>query len=272
MYATAINLERLVWLGPSPQEPQSISDDFLGLFGARVCAEADIFAHVDTAESMQKYHRSLANLRGIFSGSHSTLDLLPPDAQRRLQGYMDLVEDSRGLGGSCVADLSQNPAKRPRIGPWFGACTRSSMFISLTAGASDSSASAAAGPYLFSPAEISFANGWPSIPVHGPNSAPSVFTDTYPEVLKGLGARQLAALCGNGMHLHTISAWLMYVKSHCVTRKSLLMWNPMDEERLASSVDERSTTASRPEAVATVAAAVAEAAATMEVPEASSSS
>lgn len=187
MYATAINLERLVWLGPSPQEPQSISDDFLGLFGARVCAEADIFAHVDTAESMQKYHRSLANLRGIFSGSHSTLDLLPPDAQRRLQGYMDLVEDSRGLGGSCVADLSQNPAKRPRIGPWFGACTRSSMFISLTAGASDSSASAAAGPYLFSPAEISFANGWPSIPVHGPNSAPSVFTDTYPEALKGLG-------------------------------------------------------------------------------------
>ena len=226
MYATAINLDKLVWVGPSAFDAQQVADDFLKMFGARVCVEADLFANLDSPENRQKYRMNLANMRGIFSGDHSTLDLLPPDAQRRLHGYMDMLPSSRGLGGCCVADLSQNPSKRARIGPWFGACTRSSMFCSLTAAKHEQ------GPYMFTPAEISFANGWPSVAVHGPDGTASVFEKTLPGCMKALTARQASLLCGNGMHLHTLAAWLMYVQCHCVRRERLMKWSPVSEAQI----------------------------------------
>ena len=77
------------------------------------------------------------------------------------------------------------------------------------------------GPYIFTPAEIDCANGWPVIP-----GAPTAYVDSVPSVFKQLSYHQRALLAGNGMHLHTLAAWLMYVHAHCIRRSSLALWSP----------------------------------------------
>ena len=224
MYATAINLKRMVWLGPV--DPKQVMTDFLKLFARTVNEEADAFAFLDTEARREDLHHAMVLARGVHSGNVAVMNAMSPDTRVRLFDYEKMQEKAVGLGGSCVADLSQT-ASRGRLGPWFGAFARSSRFCSLTAIPKGSDNY----PYVFTPAEVAFVNGWPSIGSVKGTEMP--FTKCMPEALQNLSMRDCASVMGNGMHLHTMCAWLLYVQAHCVRRETLQSWWPLKEHSLA---------------------------------------
>lgn len=224
LLASAINLKRMVWVGPT--EEQAVSDDFLNTFGSHVEVEADAFSFIDEVSNRTAFLKSLAASRGIF-GDFMVKDILPPDAFRRLQSGLESYRHHIGLGGSCAVDLSQNPRKRKRMGPWFPSFARSTMSASYTALSEDDNMF----PYLFTPREIAQVHGWPALKKIAGEAAP--FHDLMPSIFDELTPSQYGNLIGNGMHLHVMGAWLTYVKSQCVPRFLLESWSPTREWVLA---------------------------------------
>ena len=228
LYATAINQKHLIWLGPAPGK--ALAEHFMSLFSRKVMVEGDVFVGIDSEVKRDSARRAMATCRGIFGGEYRIQDTFSPDMKRRLSLHTASQTDSTGLGGTCLVDLSQNPAKRQRSGPWFGAFAQSSKFASLTALPVDHRDY----PYIFTPAEIAFVNGWPTISEVNGQQLP--FHSSLPSVFKNLTFHQHSSVVGNGMHLHTMAAWLLYVQSHCVRRELLDRWAPRAEASLLSSM------------------------------------
>ena len=230
MFATSINLKHLVWLGPIGDK--EIVDDFWSLFRAHVEVEADVFSFVDSDANRRAALQALAASRGIFGGYQQSRDVFPPDAKRRLDSYYAQRSQNEGLGGCCVADISQNPAKRTRLGPWFPSFARGTVSCSLIAVPKDDELF----PYMFTRREVALAHGWLAIKNTADGDA-LPYSETMPSVFETISPQQYSLLIGNGMHLHTMTAWLCYVVSHCVPRYSLESWSPVLEARLFSDVD-----------------------------------
>jgi hypothetical protein len=221
MYLTALNYKTVIWMGPDTDE--EISEHFHSIFGAKcVCeGEANIWEACDSPEHILQQRRNIAASRGIYGGNLKDLSLLiSPSARRRLNSYCDLASSNTGMRGGCVADLSQNPHHRKRIGPFMMTAARNSLFISLAAKEKD--AQAKFDHHMFTPNEIAFSQGWPTIPCES-NEA---FKDCMPPTLLDLSVRERASGIGNGMHLLTLTAWQLYVSAHCIRKDSLQHFAP----------------------------------------------
>ena len=227
--ATCINLRSLIWLGPIDKE--SISDDFMKFFGRHVQVEADVFAHLDSIQNHDDNVRSLAGSRGKYGDKVTTWDTLPPDAKHRLLAYQDMIGQHTGLAGTCVGDLSQNPAKRKRIGPWLPAFARTTIACSFTAGGPPEF------PYLFTPREVAFAHGWPSLQRVDGELSPFHFL--YPSIFDELTRAESTSLLGNSMSLPVIAAWWCYIVSNCMPRHHVGAWMPVREAQLCSLLRQR---------------------------------
>ena len=99
-----------------------------------------------------------------------------------------------------VSDLSQNPSQRPKVSSTFPAHCRSSMFYSHSRGR------------LFAPAELALAQGWPR---------QERYQRLFPYDRSQLHYREQNVLLGNGMHVATVAALVLYLTSHTVRRSSL---------------------------------------------------
>ena len=120
---------------------------------------------------------------------------------------------SEAGGDACLADISQNIEQRKRMGPWIGACTKTSQWMSFTADQ---------GPTFLTAADVRAAHGWPQ-------SADSRFAASVPEVFSTLSFREHQHLCGNGMHLGALSSSLLFIHAHTVRREELQRYYPRRE-------------------------------------------
>ena len=89
---------------------------------------------------------------------------------------------------------------------------------------------------MFTRREVALAHGWLAIKNTADGDA-LPYSETMPSVFETISPQQYSLLIGNSMHLHTMTAWLCYVVSHCVPRYSLESWSPVLEARLFSDVD-----------------------------------
>lgn len=210
----ALSFRTLIWVGPNTNE--EIYADFLDFFGKQAISEGDMFACLDTAVNITEARRELARKRGIHGGPLDDLKpFLTPGGQSRYDGYQQLLPRKRGARGSCIADIGQDPNKRPRIGAWIPTSTKSSKFVSLTKG----------GQYpehVFTADELAFAHGWPCLEFSGNKS----FRDAMPSELANLSQVQRQKVLGNGVHLVMLFAWNLYIESHVIRRDQVTGYVP----------------------------------------------
>jgi hypothetical protein len=108
-----------------------------------------------------------------------------------------------GLGGALSVDLSQSP-QRLRVGPWLQTIARSTVHCSVSK------------MHLYTPSEVDFAMGWPSIvDEHNKTFASRL---KLGEALAGTSFAVRRSFSGNGMMLPQVMAWTLYVMSHCARR------------------------------------------------------
>ena len=212
LFCTAVSLMHCVWLGPLL--PADVTGAFMSFFRKRVVSSGDLFVNVGGKEVQLQHRSEMGKLRGIYGGSETAevRDLLSPDAKRRFDKARPLATGE----GACLVDISQNIEQRKRMGPWIGACTKSSQWMSLTA---DSA------PTFVTASDIRAVHGWPQ-------SVDSSFAATVPETFATLNFREHQHLCGNGMHLCALSAWLLFIHAHTVRREELQRYYPRQENHL----------------------------------------
>jgi hypothetical protein len=207
LYAAALNRESLVWIGPAPD---AVKEHFLSFISKHVVVDADIFAEIDTKEEIEQTLVHQARHAGItdIGEKDKLVDIFSGKAQQRLRDYLALLPSKAGeRSGSLICDLTQNPLKRPRESPWMPTQTRGMMAAMLKLGHPR-------GGHLFTQREMAFAMGWPSIST----VCNSGYKQAVPFNLHSLSTASQRALQGNGMHLHALSAWLMYLMCHTIRR------------------------------------------------------
>lgn len=202
-FAVALNLESLLWLGDSSQD---LTIPFLNLVGRTVCLEGDAFVKLDAADAIALHRQGLARTRGFYPSKERAMDLslvdLLPSGQARC--YQQMQErfasgfHKVGLGGSYLCDVTQNP-HRCRDGALLPTVARTSHIVSVSQG------------HSYTPAEIDFAMGWPTIMV--PKSGNDAFDMICGASASGadLTQNERRSLAGNGMVLPQLSMWLWFV-------------------------------------------------------------
>lgn len=218
MLGCAVNRDTQVWIGPTT--PEAVLEDFLNIFGVACMMEADQFIKLDTQANRQKLLGELGAERGLFCSADKFEDvdlqsLLCPSGKRHWNSYKALLQASGSarvgaMMGTFVADLSQNPEeRRSRCGAWFPALTRSSLIASLTQNA------------FFTNAELDFVMGFPSLPEQIP--ACSKYAEGMPPALQVhlMDRAEYRKLTGNGQHVASFSAFLLYMFANCVRRSDL---------------------------------------------------
>ena len=125
--------------------------------------------------------------------------------------YIDVEEkvaEKRGrLSASVAGDLSQNPNKIFRGGPWLPTVARSSeMAMFSCAGDREG--------HFFTQRELAFSQGWPSIPEIGGGK----YDACIGYDLHSLSRRAQTSLQGNGMHLASISSFMLFFFSQMLRR------------------------------------------------------
>lgn len=200
VFAVAINQDSLLWLGKPGAD---LTHDFLEVLASPVAIEGDSFAGLDTPENIIRHKQSLAQLRGFYPASDKAMtltlsELLPlgygdcynSAVQRYKQGCPRL-----GLGGSFLCDVSQSPG-RCRAGPVLPTVARTSHLVSVSVG------------HSFTPGEIDFAMGWPSIAGKAQESFARACGCT--DATAGLSCVDRRSLSGNAMILPQVASWLWY--------------------------------------------------------------
>jgi hypothetical protein len=221
-FGTAINQENLVWVGPPT--PEEIREEYYKQFGCKVLLDADCFAGIDDAVSMQDYHKHLSSKRGVYQSGDKPLNirhLLAPHQKAHYDEYRAQCASGqkRGyLSGAFVCDLSQNCSLRNRSGPWFPAFAKSTTLASLSTERDEANH---AGGYIFTPNELNFSQGWPTCDFVVNRKYMACMDD-----LSKLPYSQQADLMGNGIHLPTLSSWLLFVASNLVRRDVLSAMPP----------------------------------------------
>ena len=203
LLSSAIKLSSLVWCGPdSEEETAALFEEF---FFRRVVLEADVYAGLDPEGSQEaKYELFIKHpgVYGLAAKSAPLADVLLGDIKGRYEILRESAEHMQGFSGAFVGDLSQNPKERFRGGGWLPTATRSSRLVCFNKG-----------DWVFSPKELNFSQGWPTI---------DGFCDAYkaaaPADFSRYGPSVNNALTGNGMHLLALSAWHAFLLSHVVRR------------------------------------------------------
>lgn len=211
LFAVSVRRSSMLWLGPETDE--EVARDFFLTFGAKTKTDAAFFSGVDTEQQRADFMKSVCESRGTWASSGNIADLsarvvLPPGEKRNLDKLQRLVEEcpDRFLGpsGRAVCDVSQNPERRRRLGHLMPPLMRSSKLMCIGTDCE---------PALLTPAEVSFAHGWPSIP-----SAANKKYEWAAAALQRLTPSQQQTLSGNGMHLPIFTSWLLYIAAHTFPR------------------------------------------------------
>ena len=110
-----------------------------------------------------------------------------------------------------VADMSQNSETQPRCGAWFPSFTTSSSIHSLSR------------QDVFTSQEIDFAMGFPVIrKLDGCKD----YAHCVSGLVDELGANKYAKILGNGVHLPTQHAFMLYILSNVVRREQFESLTP----------------------------------------------
>jgi hypothetical protein len=209
-YIVAVNMNTLVWTGAGAAH---VVSEFLSYFGASVVVEGDIFGGLDTSSAGQERVRDMARNRGMYPTDEQVKELLwwkllPPGQSKTYAAALTVhASGSRtGLGGSFNVDLSQSE-ERIRCGPWIPTLARSTIMCCLNK------------RHLYTPDEIDFSMGWPSICSDGNK----VYSDLLrlDAAYETTSAYARKSLTGNGMQLQQVMGWFLYVAGHTV-RKDVL--------------------------------------------------
>lgn len=218
-YGVAINLNDLVWVGPT--SPSAIQETFMQIFACQVEVDADIVAGADSPEQHQALLQHLGRRRGYYRNA-SDLQLgmlLPPGMSATWTSLREALGAGKlnqrmGFNGGVAADISQ-AGDRVRAGPWMPSPCKTSHMASVTQ------------DKLFTCREVDWLMGWPSLP-HAMSwkykaCIPSTYWDT--------SIQDHFALLGNSMSLQQIAAFQLFVYSHVIRRdRAIRMCPPLEVE------------------------------------------
>eukprot|EP00969_Alexandrium_andersonii_P120120 5310558-Alexandrium_andersonii.AAC.1 len=132
---------------------------FLSFFKHTVVLNGDAFAGIDTEANRKQFHTELLKARGKFDADTFCIrDALPPGkVMERLRDYeAHYTELPEKIKDCFICDISQNSKQRGgRCGRLMPTLTKSSFLVSLTK------------DHIFSPNELDFSQGWPSLDLPG---------------------------------------------------------------------------------------------------------
>ena len=200
--------ELYIWCGP---EPHRIQSHFEELFFAEPVLDINSLMLEDT--SHKSFYKELAKSRGLYLNNEHAEDLpaisgiLPPGGCQRFIDYDLAYEELRKLDSNVemMADLSQDPTKRPRQSVVdgdgqgeFQTQLQSSLGYSFKF------------QRLISPHLLMRLHGYPEDHV--------IFNSGY-------SSKLLQQWCGDGFHLGINAAWFLYCFSHVYSR-SLIAGDP----------------------------------------------
>lgn len=210
-YGAGINRLRFVWVGPPPA---SVQEDFARIFHVPVAMDARMYMTAPWSDVMA-FSEGLATSRKIFfkrppevEGSlANSLHVLCPASMLSRKGAYERFFVERGASPPWFADLEHNPK--------FGAPSQSSFLPTILThpriycwphGLEER------GQRFMLPDEMLFSHGFDMVPElcgDRPLSGLSA-------IFKELSDKSTGLLIGNGMHVPTLSAWILYVLSNIV--------------------------------------------------------
>jgi hypothetical protein len=210
-----------VWAGP-----QDVAAEFQQIFARKVVASGAVFI-LDSEENHRAVWCDFGKQRGRYIKDDAAIDslclrdLLCNSGRKRYDDYNAafLAGDGVGLDGTFICDLSQDVDFSPKCGSTFCTTTRSSFWFNFQTN------------HLFTPAEIRFAHGWPSIANHSICVEGPVFQECT--------RSQLRKLAGNGMHLAAMGAFIAYCLSQ-LRRRDELQGSPSVMTKLTSQAPDGS--------------------------------
>ena len=147
---------------------------------------------LDTPEALSEVWAALSRRRPC----RDIRKLLSVSGQRRFDGYYTMHATRAAMSPAFCADLSQDPGVRPICGGTFKTSRRGSIWYSFSKS------------HLYTPAEMQFAHGWPSLSAFIEEGGPQ-----SPYDFGQLGWRKQRSLLGNGMHLACMGAFYGYCLS-----------------------------------------------------------
>ena len=204
-----LNLKTVMWHGP--EDVRDIQKDFARRFHRTTSVGGDIFALASDAERMQEYctfalkqknHLSAEELAAIPKDELLRL-LLPPGGVQRFYEWMDCAYDM-ALDGKIMFDVDHHPnTKGTSGGTNWPVNLRHGTVMAVNSDDADSwklmtaFEHFAAMGFLVFPELVNNFGEYPSKPF-----------------LQGFSSTQLKKFLGNGMHLVTQCAWMLYVLGH----------------------------------------------------------
>lgn len=205
MFSAGINKATMAWLGPDNAE--DLLSDFLAFFQAELQTDGGVFL-VASLEERRAEEMKMARARGHgFVSELDKLDkhqMLAPGQLLRLEEYSKMYSDSDGQKVKhYFADLDQNPAG--------GASTAGEMIPSLLTHGAVYDLKA---DRIVLAEELYLSHGYNVCQVEKKSS--SARSCRIKDFLKKLPTVQRLHLLGNGWHLPVVSAWFLYILSHCV--------------------------------------------------------
>ena len=209
LYATLFNQETLVWVGPPDLD---MREHFLSIFGKHTMLEGDSF--IAGPDDCVRSH--LATLRRLPPTEKRTASLLSPSQTAALAKANEVhaAGVKTGIGGAMIADLSVSPSRvRNRCGPWIPTLSCSSVLYSVTS------------DHFFTPDEMDFAMGWPTTSFPA-NEKARRSIQNHLDILQTKSHNTRRILTGNSMHCAQLTAWNLYILSHCVRRDAIECYRP----------------------------------------------
>lgn len=189
------------WTGP--EDSEGINRAFVAMVGARSVVDGAFFASSDTTQSRAAFLTGICYSRGTWPSRQDGAgasplcveDLLPPGERRSFRTYLWIVR------------RFPNPDMRKRCRRSTPPLMKSSRMCTV---------GCAQEPVFFSPGELNFAHGWPSIPVasnEGCRQAGEHFAKLKPT--------EQQSLTGNGVHLPVFAAWLAFRAAHTYPKSQM---------------------------------------------------
>jgi hypothetical protein len=207
-----LNLDSLIWVGPNTED---ITAHFLMYFKKMAMLDASVYVGLDKAGT-EECHRQYAKRRKVegavgAGGVGSLAEILPQYAQDNLEECKRLrsIGAKVGVMNGVAADISQNPCKRHRAGPFLPTLQKSSIPVCLAD---------KCGPieHMYSCSELSFAHGWPVT-----DAAPLRYRTALNYDLAREKLAHQTRLLGDGMSLHAVQAWCLYIFAHTIRRDTV---------------------------------------------------
>lgn len=232
IYIIGVRRETFIWAadrhssGGGKDDEHNSTQHFLSLFGRSVQLDGDIFL-LDDDDTRRETYQACARAQTTISPNVKTqdiklLDIIPACYRKHYYGYMQQYQASESLCSCFIADLHQNPCKRPMCGYMLPTQLTHGLQYSFSAGK------------VFTHKELLAAMGNPVLSGFADN-------DLWPYQWYQLRASKFQHASGNTMHGHVVSAVLMYALSFSARRSSTEKMFFLEEAQLCFSLARRMT-------------------------------